>query len=301
MAEFHAGRNTVTFKSGEAMLTGNLYLPADFDLSRRYPGVIVGGTWTSVKEQMSDRYASRLAEQGYAALDYDFRNYGESEGEPRQFESPALKIEDNRSAIDYLLTLPFIDADRIGALGICASAGYMAGTIVVDPRVKSFGVVAPWLHNAELVKTVYGGEEGVQAKLEAARTSQQKYEATGEVDYVPACDPNDPNAAMPLPLDFYTNPQRGAIPEWTNRFAVMAWQGWLEFDGVGYGANITVPTAVIHSEKAALPDGAKQFYRSLTGTKTSRWIDGEQIDFYDQEPQVSESVAFVVDHFNQTL
>jgi hypothetical protein len=301
MAEFQAGKNPVTFQSGEDVLSGNLYLPAGFDPSRQYAGVIVGGTWTSVKEQMSDRYASRLAEQGYVALDYDFRNYGESEGQPRQFESPALKIEDNRSAIDYLLTLQFVDPDRIGALGICASVGYMAGTITGDSRVKSFGAVAPWLHNSELVKTVYGGEEGVQAKLEAASESQKKYETTGEVDYVPACDPNDPNAAMPLPLDFYTNPQRGAIPEWTNRFAIMAWAGWLAFDGVGYGANITIPTAIIHSEKAALPDGAKQFYASLTGPKNIRWTQGEQIDFYDQEPQVSESVAFVVDHFNQTL
>jgi fermentation-respiration switch protein FrsA (DUF1100 family) len=301
MSAYNPGKNPVTFESEGVTLKGNLFLPPNFEPTRTYPGVVVGGTWTSVKEQMSDRYAERLAQQGFVTLDYDFRNYGESEGEPRQLESAALKIEDNRSAITYLSALPFVDANRIGALGICASAGYMAGTTTSDARVKSLALVAPWLHNAALVHAIYGGEEGVQHRLNLADAACQKYETTGEIDYVPACDPNNPDAAMPFPLDFYLNPARGALPQWTNQFAVMGWREWLEFDGVQYGAQVHTPLLIVHSEAAAVPDGAKAFFAAVTAPKDIFWTQGEQLDFYDREPQVSKSIEAVRDHFERTL
>lgn len=300
-SRYHAGKNNVTFDSAGAALKGHLYLPPNFDRKQKYPGVVVGGTWTSVKEQMSDRYAERLAQQGFVTLDYDFRNYGESEGTPRQYESPALKIEDNRHAITYLASLPFVDDARIGALGICASSGYMSGTVSTDDRVKSLVLVAPWLHNAELVRAIYGGEEGVQHRIALSQAAQKKFEAAGEIDYVPACDPNNPDAAMAFPLDFYQNPKRGGIPQWTNCFAVMSWQGWLEFDGISYASQIRVPTLIVESEGAAVPDGARQFYAALTAPKDIFWTEGEQTDFYDQEPQVGKSVALAAMHFGNTL
>lgn len=278
-----------------------MFLPPDFDANKQYPGIVVAGTWTSVKEQMSDRYAERLAKQGFVTLDYDFRNYGESEGEPRQLESATLKIEDNRSAITYLSTLPFVDSERIGALGICASAGYMSGTVASNARVKSLALVAPWLHDAALVRAIYGGEAGVQHRLDLADAARRKYEITGEVEYVPACDPNNPDAAMPFPLDFYLNPTRGALPQWTNRFAVMGWREWLEFDGIQYGAQLHAPLLIVHSEAAAVPDGAKAFFAAVTAPKDIFWTQGEQLDFYDQEPQVSKSVEAVRNHFVRTL
>lgn len=262
MTDFVPGKNPVSFDSEGVTLKGNLFLPPDFDPNKTYPGIVVAGTWTSVKEQMSDRYAERLAQQGFVALDYDFRNYGESSGEPRQLESAALKMEDNRNAVTYLEALPFVDGARIGALGICASAGYMSGTVATDDRVKSLALVAPWLHNAPLVNMIYGGDEGVQERIDKANAARQKYESTGEIDYVPASDPNNPESAMPFPIDFYINPERGGIPQWTNRFAVMAWKEWLEFDGVQYGAQVKVPTLIVHSEAAAVPDGARVLRRA---------------------------------------
>ncbi|MEU0401361.1 lysophospholipase, partial [Streptomyces sp. NPDC006197] len=58
-------REKVSFPSTEATLFGNLFLP---DTAAPAPGIVVAGTWTSVKELMADRYAERLAARGYAAL-----------------------------------------------------------------------------------------------------------------------------------------------------------------------------------------------------------------------------------------
>jgi hypothetical protein len=50
-------------------------------------------------------------------------------------------------------------------------------------------------------------------------------------------------------LDDYGNPERGAIPEWANNFAMQSWKGWLEYESIVYAPSINVPTLFIHSAK----------------------------------------------------
>ena len=67
-----------------------------------HAAVVTTGPLTSVKEQATGAYARALAERGFAALSFDHRYFGESGGQPRQFENPAAKIEDIGSAVTYL-------------------------------------------------------------------------------------------------------------------------------------------------------------------------------------------------------
>jgi fermentation-respiration switch protein FrsA (DUF1100 family) len=290
---------SVAFESRGVKLAGKLYVPLGREVPS--PAVVVAGTWTSVKEQMATRYAELLAEQGLAALAFDFLGFGESAGTPRDVESPHAKSEDVHAAITYLSSRPDVDPGRIGCLGICAGAGYMVTNAVKDGRVKSLALVAPWLHNAQIVREVYGGDAGVVERMKRARASRLSYELSGDVEYVPAQSTTDPDAAMPIALDFYSNPKRGAVPQWPNRFATMAWLDWLTFDPIRYGRDLAIPLQIVHSETAATPDGVRQFYDSVPGEKDILWTDGEQTDFYDQTPQVSVAVEAVTQHFSRTL
>ena len=83
-------------------LKGHLFLPPDFKDTQKYPAAIVTGSWTSVKEQMPDEYASLLARDGFISLTFDFTGFGESEGQPRQVEDHKLKIADIKAAVDFL-------------------------------------------------------------------------------------------------------------------------------------------------------------------------------------------------------
>ncbi|MCG8323183.1 MAG: alpha/beta hydrolase [Cytophagales bacterium] len=98
----------VTFQSNGLTLAGNLYFPVDFDESNTYPAALIGGSLTSVKEQMAGTYAKKLAEHGIVALAFDYRNYGESEGQPRQYEDPSLKLQDLEEAVTYLSARPYV-------------------------------------------------------------------------------------------------------------------------------------------------------------------------------------------------
>ncbi|MEV4166426.1 alpha/beta hydrolase [Nonomuraea dietziae] len=290
--------NKVTFDSDGVTLTGNLFLPEGIE---RAPGVVVAGTWTSVKELMADRYAQRLAERGYAAMSFDFCGFGESGGEPRDVENPARKVRDIHHAVSFLAAHPAVDGDRLGALGICAAAMYMADNAAHDPRVKSLALVAPWLHDAAICEVAYGGAEAVAEKIKIGREARSRYDETGEIDYVPVVSATDPRAAMPYEIDFYLNPARGGIPAWPNRFAVMAWPDWLTYDSIALAPQIKQPTLLVHSEDAAIPDGARRFLTGLAGTREIHWTQGTQFDFYDQEPQVTLSVDSVAGHFRRTL
>ncbi|MEU2178167.1 alpha/beta hydrolase [Nocardia sp. NPDC019219] len=288
----------VEFDSAGVRLVGNLYLPPGQDPA---PGVAVAGTWTSVKELMADRYAERLAAHGYAALSFDFTGFGESAGEPRDVESPERKVRDIHNAMTFLAAHPAVDATRLGALGICAAAMYMSADAAEDARVKSLALVAPWLHDAAICAQVYGGTEAVAARIALGELARSRFEETGVVDYVPVVSATDERAAMPYDIDFYLNPARGGIPAWPNRFAVMSWVDWLTYDAIALAPNISQPTVLVHSEQAAIPDGARRFHAGLAGPKDIVWTPGTQFDFYDQEPQVTIAVEAVAAHFARTL
>ncbi len=289
----------VNFNSEGANLVGNLFYPAGFDETKTYPALVVSGSWTTVKEQMAGLYAEKLAEEGFITLAFDFRNYGESEGEPRFYESPELKKVDVKNAVSYLEGLPEVDPDKIGAFGVCAGAMYTLMAASEDKRIRSVATAASWLHDADAVKLFYGGEEGVNQKLKAARKAKEEYAANGTVEYIPTISTEDPTAAMYGPYDYYLNPERGGIPQWSNdKFAVMSWEDWLTTDPMNSAPNLTAPTLMIHSDGAVLPQYTKNYFELIgTDDKKLHWMETDlespyhQFNYYDQELEVSESVS----------
>lgn len=292
----------VAFDSHGDRLVGDLYLPADYQAGDKLPAVIVTGAWTTVKEQMPSRYASELAERGYAALAFDFRGWGQSEGEPRQVEHPTRKTEDILAAADFLAKRPEVDADRIGGLGICASAGYMAYAAGRSEHIRSLALIAPWLHDADIVEQVYGGEQGVQGLIAASRKAEQNYRDTGKPTMLPAASTTDESAVM-FNAPYYTEEDRGLIPEYVNQFNVASWEPWLTFDAMPAAKGLEgVPVLMVHSEAAAIPQGVKQFAGLLNGMKNEQWLKGvSQFDFYDNDEAVTTASDHVAKHFAENL
>ena len=294
--------NEVSFDSGGDQLKGHLFLPPNFNKNKKYPAVVVTGSWTSVKEQMPDEYASLLAKDGFITLTFDFRGFGESEGQPRAYEDSERKIEDIQSALTFLGKHSAVDAESLSGLGVCASSGYMAHAAARDPRIKQVALVAPWLHNPEMTEMLYGNRPGGrEGLLKLGREAAAAFEQTGEIQYDQSVSELNKMAAMYVPggaFPYYLDPAMGAGPEYANQWAVMSWVPWLTFDAISVAERIDVPVHIVHSENGAVPDGAKSFIENLPNEPTVHWLnDYNQVELY----YVPEAVTAAMQHTGEWL
>lgn len=251
------------------------------------------GPLTSVKEQVPGNYADAMARRGFTTLAIDNRHFGESEGRPRQYEHPARKVEDVRAAIGFLRDQGL--GERVGAVGICAGAGYLAGAVAADPRVEAFAVVAGFFHDAEQQRAWMG--EGYDAAIARAVADRRRFEADGVCETIPAVGEGD--VAMPLREAFeYYGTERGAVPNYTNAFAVMSREHTLPWNAQGFAAAIHVPTLMVHSEHALAPALARKFFAGLGGPKRELWVESDgQIDFYDDPARIEPVADALASHF----
>ncbi|MEM8824167.1 MAG: alpha/beta hydrolase [Pseudomonadota bacterium] len=284
--------STFTFENGGATLSGTLYLPEGHDGSA-LPTVVVTGAWTTVEEQMPATYAREMVERGFAAVTFDFRGWGKSGDLPngRFIESPSAKTSDIEAAFDYVASLPTTGA--LHGLGICASAGYMVDAVANSPQVRSIGLVAPWLQNADIVEAVYGGAEGVQGLIGIGHSAAAQ---GGQI--IPAAGPEGAEGVL-MPIGgYYYEADRGAIPAYDNRWNNAGWEGWLTYHPADDGARLAQPLAIVHSEAAAIPQGVRAFLSGYAGDATLQWLeDVTQFDFYDNPDDVERAADTMAAHF----
>lgn len=275
------------------------------DESKHYPAVIVQGSLTSVKEQMPATYADKFAAQGFVVLAFDYAHYGESAGEPRQLESPAEKRKDLQSAVSYLTGLPYVQA--VGMVGVCTSGSNAVDLAGVEPRLGALATVAGFLPSPAIFAAINGGEDNAAARIAKAGESRRAYEQTGEAELITAYSETDPGAwayvPMPGAFDYYTNPERAALPEYRNEIALMSATEFAEFDPVSTASSITTPTIVVHADDATFPEQARALYEGLAGEKELVWgPDGaNHYDFYDTQATIDFAVENVSRFFRAHL
>jgi fermentation-respiration switch protein FrsA (DUF1100 family) len=183
-------RTSVTFPSAGLKLAAHLYVPDNDDGVPR-SALVVGPSSSGVKEQASGLYAERLSREGFVALAFDPAFQGESEGEPRGLEDATHRTEDFKAAVSYLTTRhDVVDPERIGALGICGSGGYLLAAAAGDDRIKAVGTVAA----ADVPRHFrYGGDgtqepkvfHGMLEAAAAARTAEARGGGPADLPAIP--------------------------------------------------------------------------------------------------------------------
>lgn len=161
----------ITFAAGDVTLGGWIFHPPN--TTGPAPTIVMAHGLAAVKEQYLDRYASRFAAAGLRTIVYDHRNFGASDGEPRQDIDPWVQIRDFQHAISYARSRDDVDGDRIGVWGTSFSGGHVLVLGATDPRVRCVVSQVPTISGSEaarrripphLVETV---EQAQVADLEA--------------------------------------------------------------------------------------------------------------------------------------
>jgi fermentation-respiration switch protein FrsA (DUF1100 family) len=127
-------RRDVEFDAEGTVLRGWFYTPAGS--ARPAPTIVMTMGFGGVKELFLDRYAEVFAGAGLAVLVYDHRNFGASDGSPRQEADPWAQIRDYRHAITFAQTQKGVDPERIGIWGTSYSGGHVLVVAAIDRRVR---------------------------------------------------------------------------------------------------------------------------------------------------------------------
>lgn len=303
----------VKFSNKYWAVAADLYHPAGFDAQKQYPAILCAHPISSCKEQTAAIYAEKLAALGYVVLAFDASHQGASSGEPRYLEDPASRVEDFRCAVDYLVTLGYVDEARIGVLGICGGGGYAVNAAMTERRIKAVGTVVA----ANYGRIMREGDQSPDAALKTLeaigrqRTAEARGAEPAIVTYIPASVAEREKAGITdidivEAVEYYTTP-RGQQPGSPNKLRFSGLQAAVGFDAFHLAEHLlTQPLQIVVGSKpgafGSLRDGYELFSRARSERKNLFVVEGaSHYDLYDQPEYVEQAMAKLGPFYQENL
>jgi uncharacterized protein len=281
----------VEFKKPDGiMLSGNVYFPKGFSERQKYPAIVVVHPGGGVKEQTAGLYAQKLAQEGFITLAFDAAHQGASGGMPRFVDDPMKRVGDVYTAVDYLTSLSYVDAERIGALGVCAGSGTTVKAAMTERRIKALATVSAVDVGAATRKGWDGKtpESAMIPTLEAV-AKQRSAEAAGAapvfVNYVPKLGDTTAPRDLQEAADYYLTP-RGQYRTSTNQMLMTSISTLASFTGFeGAETYITQPLLMIAGSEAGSLWHSQELNAKAASTQKELFIvqGATHMDLYDGE------------------
>lgn len=144
-------REDLQFTSGDDLISAWLYRPAGDGPA---PLLVMAHGLGAVRSMRLDAYAERFSAAGYACLVFDYRNFGDSEGRPRQVLDVGMQLADWAAAVAYARTLPGIDPDRIALWGTSFAGGHVIATAARLPGIAAAVAQCPFTDGLASARTI---------------------------------------------------------------------------------------------------------------------------------------------------
>ena len=198
--------------------------------------VVLAHGFSAVKEMYLDDYAAVFAAAGLNALVFDNRNFGASDGEPRQEIDPWAQVRDYRHAITYATTLAEVDSNRIGIWGSSYSGGHVLVVAAVDRRVKAVVSQVPMISGHDNVRALVRADfiAGFRAMFDADRLARFQGQPPAMVPVVA----EDPLAPSALPTadswQWFTETGQSRAPSWRNECTLRSVEMFTEYEPITY-------------------------------------------------------------------
>ena len=135
-------REDITFPSGDSHCAGDLYLPEGVE---RPPVVVMAHGIGALRSFRLGAFAERFAARGLAVLVFDYRNFGDSPGEPRCLVSPSRHVADYLAAIEYVRADNRVDGARLGLWGTSFAGGHVITAAARDGNVQAVVSQVPFV------------------------------------------------------------------------------------------------------------------------------------------------------------
>jgi fermentation-respiration switch protein FrsA (DUF1100 family) len=223
-------REDVEFNADGVTLRGWLYIPDG--ASGPVPTIVMAHGFSAVKEMYLDAFAEAFALGGLGALVFDHRNFGASDGEPRQEIDPWAQARDYRDAITYARTREQVDGDRIGIWGSSYSGGHVLVVGAIDRRVKCVVSQVPLISGHENARRLVRSD--LIAPTREAFDADREARFRGEPPtMIPVVDP-DPMATSALPTrdswEWFSETGETRAPSWRNEVTLRSVEMFWEYE-----------------------------------------------------------------------
>jgi len=277
-------------------LAADMYKPKE--AQGKLAALAVAGPFGAVKEQSSGFYAQNMAERGFLTIAFDPSFTGESGGHPRNMYSIDINTEDYMAAIDFLSNRDDVDAEKIGAIGICGFGGLSLNAAACDPRIKA--TVAITMYDMGRFGAFGYFDKGTaderyksKEEIAALRTKEFK---TGPVATAGGCLEVDIAKEQNAPefvqqYSAYYKTKRGYHKNSVNSNA-----GWMLQATTGLKNNIILAhpedlrnaALIVHGEKAHSRYMGEDTFKKLKGDNKELFIvpNATHTDLYDQRDKI---------------
>ena len=299
----------VTYRLNGIDIAANIYTPANYDASKKYPAVVVAHPNGGVKEQTAGLYAQRLAEAGYITITADAAYQGASGGEPRHTDKPAYRIEDIHGMADFITQYAGADANRLGVFGICGGGGYTLKAAQSDKRFKAVATMSMF-NSGEVRRNGFQNSQlnTIQERLKKATDARAQEAAGGKMIYAGVAGITDEEIAK-TPTDLYregyvyyyrthAHPNSTFLYTMSSLFDLMTWDAATNMD------LINQPLLMMAGSKADTKYMTDEAFPKATNTKSKELflIEGAtHIQTYWKPDYVNQAVNKLVDFFGKNL
>jgi fermentation-respiration switch protein FrsA (DUF1100 family) len=258
--------------------------------------IVMAHGFSALKENYLDRYAEVFSAAGLGVLVFDNRNFGASDGEPRQHIDPWRQVADYRDAITYGRTLPEVDESRIGIWGSSYSGAHVIVVGALDRRVKCVAAQVPLISGHRNARRLIRADviAGVQQMFVGDREARYAGKPRGMIAVV-SNDPAVP-CALPTPdsYEWFTETAKLRAPGWRNEVTLQSVELFTEYEPGAYIEYIS-PTpflmVVAAGDHLTVADEAIAAYNRALEPKKLTLLHGGHFDAYVKDFSAASGAA----------
>lgn len=297
-------KQDVTFPSKGLNCAGWLYVPDDLGSGEQRPAIVMAHGFSALKEMHLANFAEKFEEAGFVVLVFDYRFFGDSEGEPRGHLIPAEQHEDYKNAISWVSQRSEVDPDRIGIWGSSYSGAHVLHLAAFDRRIKCAVaqalLVDGWANAQRLMRPdVFAGFLRMLAEDRARRYAGE------ESLRIPVVAPEGEPSALPTPdsYEWFMETGNTIAPNWRNEVSLESMEAFLEYNPAANIHRISpTPLLMIVAGNDTLTptDLAIAAYERALEPKALVVTSGPHFSAYT-EPGLSETAPPAVDWFERHL
>jgi len=293
-------RKDITFTSKGLRCSGWLYVPDDLKTDAKAPAIVMATGFTGVKEAVLPDFATQFVNAGFMTLVFDYRYFGDSEGEPRSQNFPLELVEDCRNAITWVSDQPEVDSQRIGIWGTSYGGGLVLYVGTYDRRVKAVVSQVPFALSPEQRRAVNPENYDKMSRI-LLRDRIERYK-TGVVNYMKVVAPEGEPCVL-HGKEAYEEYMAMKQPNWRNQVTLESLEKMREFDPAGM-VHMISPTALlfipVEKDIFCPLDVVKEIYERAREPKAITVLPIRHFETYS-EPWLSKAASAAINWFKKYL